>query len=157
MNISKIHKRYSELLNNPRVLTNPEEFLGPNYKAVLNFWMILDDLSEDQWETIDDRLNEYLYYNLIGVMSMTGPTGKIFKISNPALMPVEEFKDNLSQIKIVELELFKSICEVVIMMMAGSNSDRVYTLTRATTELIGMHLLLDQQKPLTFFEMFLNL
>ncbi len=32
--ISKSHKRFSERLNNPRVLTNPKEFLGPNYEVV---------------------------------------------------------------------------------------------------------------------------
>jgi len=61
MKISKAHKRFSERLENPRVLTNPEEFLGPNYKAVLNFWMILDELSEDQWIVIKERYtNEVL-------------------------------------------------------------------------------------------------
>jgi hypothetical protein len=42
--ISKTHKLFSARLNNPRVLTNPEEFLGENFKAVLNFWILIDKL-----------------------------------------------------------------------------------------------------------------
>ncbi len=58
--ISKSHQRFSERLRNPRVLTNPEEFLGPNYKEVLNFWMILDELSKEQLRVVKER-DEALY------------------------------------------------------------------------------------------------
>jgi hypothetical protein len=33
----------------PDVLTEPEKYLGPNYKTVLNFWSFMDTLNEDQW------------------------------------------------------------------------------------------------------------
>ena len=56
---SKAHVRLAELLQDPRVLTNPEEFLGPNYKAVLDFWLSIDKLTEEQWETIDSRDLEF--------------------------------------------------------------------------------------------------
>jgi hypothetical protein len=58
--ISKIHKRFLESLNNPRVLENPEEFLGPNYKEVLNFWLILDELSEEQLRVVKERYWAFL-------------------------------------------------------------------------------------------------
>ena len=61
--ISKIHQRFSERLNNPRVLENPEEFLGENYKAVLNFWIILDELSKEQWRVVKERYDAFYWEN----------------------------------------------------------------------------------------------
>ncbi len=58
MKISKAHQKLSKLLNNPRVLEHPEEFLGPNWKAVLNFWLFLDTLISEQWEIIENRYQE---------------------------------------------------------------------------------------------------
>jgi hypothetical protein len=43
---SKIHQRFSERLKQPDALTNPEKYLGPNYKDVLNFWIYVDGLSD---------------------------------------------------------------------------------------------------------------
>jgi hypothetical protein len=48
MTHSKIHKRFSERLNQPDALTNPEKYLGPNWEDVLNFWIYLDTLSEQE-------------------------------------------------------------------------------------------------------------
>jgi hypothetical protein len=53
--ISKIHKLFSERVRSPRVLEFPEEFLGENYEAVLNFWLFLDDLSEEQLRVVKER------------------------------------------------------------------------------------------------------
>ena len=48
MKISKIHQEFSERLKEPRALTNPEDFLGPNWKDVINFWLYVDGLSYDE-------------------------------------------------------------------------------------------------------------
>ncbi len=48
MKISKIHQRFSEKLKEPRALTNPEDFLGPNWRDVINFWLFIDTLSEEE-------------------------------------------------------------------------------------------------------------
>ena len=40
----------SNLVENPDVLTNPERHFGPNYKALINFWIYWDSLS---WEQLD--------------------------------------------------------------------------------------------------------
>ncbi len=48
MKISQIHQRFFEKLNEPRALTNPEDFLGPNWKEVINFWFYVDGLSSDE-------------------------------------------------------------------------------------------------------------
>jgi hypothetical protein len=55
MTYSKIHKRFSERLKNPDVLKNPEKYLGPNYQDILNFWIYLDNLSEQEREEIGQR------------------------------------------------------------------------------------------------------
>jgi carbohydrate-binding DOMON domain-containing protein len=52
---SKTHQRFADELETQRALEYPEEFLGPNWKDVLNFWWFLDGLSEDQWEIVRQR------------------------------------------------------------------------------------------------------
>jgi hypothetical protein len=63
MTYSKIHKRFSERLNQPDALTNPEKYLGPNYQDVLNFWIYLDSLSDQEREELGQRYWD-LNYNV---------------------------------------------------------------------------------------------
>ena len=59
MKISKTHQRFSEELNEPRALTNPEDYLGPNWEDVINFWLYVDTLS------VEERGNiQLLFFNL---------------------------------------------------------------------------------------------
>ena len=37
------------------VLTDPEKYLGKNYKTVLNFWWTMDSLTEPQWNEVARR------------------------------------------------------------------------------------------------------
>jgi len=37
------------------VLTNPQDFLGPNYQTVLNFWTFMDSLTKDNWKEVASR------------------------------------------------------------------------------------------------------
>ncbi len=55
MTYSKIHKRFSERLEQPDALTNPEKYLGPNWEDVLNFWIYVDGLSDEEKYEMDDR------------------------------------------------------------------------------------------------------
>ncbi len=55
MKISKIHQEFSEQLNDPRALTHPEDFLGPNWKDLINFWLHVDGLSEEEKRKMNDR------------------------------------------------------------------------------------------------------
>jgi hypothetical protein len=60
MQYSKSHQKFAECLP-VRALAEPQEFLGPNYEAVLNFWWFLDTITEEQEEVVRDRydaLNE---------------------------------------------------------------------------------------------------
>jgi hypothetical protein len=55
MTYSKTHKRFADRPNNQRALEHPEEFLGVNYKDVLNFWWYLECLSEEQRKIVWER------------------------------------------------------------------------------------------------------
>jgi len=55
MPISKAHQNFSTELQNHEALTNPQDFLGPNYETVLNFWWTMDSLTEPQWEEVARR------------------------------------------------------------------------------------------------------
>jgi hypothetical protein len=55
MNYSKAHQKFSTELQNPEALTNPQDFLGPNYETVLNFWWTMDSLTETQWNEVARR------------------------------------------------------------------------------------------------------
>jgi hypothetical protein len=55
MNYSKTHQNFSTELQNPEALTKPQDFLGPNYETVLNFWWTMDSLTETQWNEVARR------------------------------------------------------------------------------------------------------
>jgi hypothetical protein len=55
VNYSKAHQKFSNELQNPEALTSPQDFLGPNYETVLNFWWFMDGLTADQWKEVARR------------------------------------------------------------------------------------------------------
>jgi hypothetical protein len=55
MNFSKAFKLMCEHENCNGALEDPEEFLGPNYETVLNFWSWIDTLTEDQKKEVNRR------------------------------------------------------------------------------------------------------
>ncbi len=127
--ISKIHQEFSRRLNNPRVLSNPEEFLGENYESVLNFWLIL---SEEQLRVVKERYRAFYdekYYEW----------RKAINLAREASNEVagEDYANDAS--------------------WAAHDATDSWVAAWATLELIGMHKILeDHQKPLTFFQMFLD-
>jgi hypothetical protein len=62
MKISKTHRRFSEELIEPKALTNPEDYLGPNWQDVINFWLFIDGLSESEISKIGDRYWDLDYH-----------------------------------------------------------------------------------------------
>jgi hypothetical protein len=131
--ISKIHQAFSRRLNNPRVLENPEEFLGPNFEAVLNFWLILDDLSEEQLEVVNKR--HFVF----------------FKENRSEWCKVVDLAIDVSE----EVVGLGYAYEASWAAEDVTKSNAAACL--ATRELIAMHKILeDHQKPLTFFPMFLE-
>jgi hypothetical protein len=55
MKISKTHQNFANCPGNARALRHQEEFLGPNWMDVLNFWIYLDTLSVKQLRIADSR------------------------------------------------------------------------------------------------------
>jgi hypothetical protein len=49
-----IHQRFSKELNEPKVLTNPEEFLGPNWQKVLDLWLAFDALDKEEINKMEE-------------------------------------------------------------------------------------------------------
>jgi hypothetical protein len=62
MNYSESHKRFASRLNyihninEQDGLEHPENYLGPNYKELLNYWFYRDSLSAKQWNVYWDRV-----------------------------------------------------------------------------------------------------
>jgi hypothetical protein len=130
--ISKIHKLFSERLNDPKVLTNPEEFLGENYKAVLNFWLILDDLSEEQWRVVNER---YLAFFNDNCSEWNRAANLAWNASKEVVG--EDYADDA--------------------FWATYDDTNSWAACWVTSELIAMHKILeDHQQPLIFFPMFLK-
>jgi hypothetical protein len=130
--LSKSHKRFSERLNNPRVLTNPEEFLGPNFEAVLNFWLILDELSEEQLKIVKERYDTFWDENF-------SEWRKAINLAREASNEVAG-EDYVNDAR-----------------WAAYYATKTSVARWTTRELIAMHKILeDHQKPLTFFPMFLE-
>jgi hypothetical protein len=127
--ISKTHKRFSERVRNTRVLENPEEFLGPNFESVLNFWLILDDLSEEQWRVINER------YWAENCSEWRKATDLALAASIEVVGRGYAYKAGWATYDVTKSEAAEWI----------------------TRELIAMHKILeDHQQPLTFFDMFLE-
>jgi hypothetical protein len=61
MKISKAHQRFSEELNESRALTHPQEYLGLNWRDVINFWFYIDTLSWGE-KKMNDRYRTLKYY-----------------------------------------------------------------------------------------------
>jgi hypothetical protein len=55
MKISKIHQGFANRLYPQDALNHPENFLGPNWREVINFWLYLDTLTEDQLRVAQKR------------------------------------------------------------------------------------------------------
>jgi hypothetical protein len=64
MNYSYYHKAFTNRLNyhydinKQDVLDHPENYLGPNYKELLNFWFYWDSLSDEKKNVFNGRLLE---------------------------------------------------------------------------------------------------
>jgi hypothetical protein len=117
--ISKIHQAFSEELNKPEALTNPEKYLGPNWEDVLNFWIYVDTLSDEERKEMSDR-----YWELDNVVL----DSSYFAARNAA----EE----------VVGEDFRYAAWLAAWFVTG----RRVVFGNATEELIGYHKLLEQGK-----------
>ena len=136
MNYSKTHQRFSTYLKAPESLERPEDFLGPNYAAVLNFWSWTATLTARQSNKIALRwqILSQLEYN-----------------------PVE-IADDASYA--VDPKAAHAAWEATwpgSWRNGSAMPDAVRAITWATQELIGMHILLERGNQLVFAPMFDNI
>ena len=127
MKISSTHYIFSELLNAERALECPEEFLGPNWKDVLNFWIYLDTLSVEQRHMVGQSIWDLA--DLVGVSSFQLAWDAACGVTNVHIANV----------------VFDATSKTSV---AGCGASR---------ELIGAHKIFEQGNTLTFVPLFLNL
>jgi hypothetical protein len=137
MKISTTHQEFAEVLENQRALDHPEEFLGPNWKDVLNFWLFIDTLTQEQWNSIRNA-----YYSL----------------SRDELLGSQLAASDAARDDVWYDAWYAANAAVTVAMAVAGNSARYagYASGYATQELIGSHILQEQGKSLVFLQMFLN-
>ena len=118
---------------NDDILSRPEDFLGPNYQTVLNFWMFLDSLSEEQWKEVMKRDVDMEVY-------------MVEDASETATDSVRKMFPDFFNGENTHFTLFYN-----------SNIGAPDTTWDATCELIAMNSLLEEGKSLTFVPLFSNL
>jgi hypothetical protein len=128
MNYSKAHQKFSTELQNPEALTSPQDFLGPNYETVLNFWWTIDGLTETQWNEVARRYRALDYAAGDAAGSAAGSASRA--AAGYAAWSAAWY---------------------------ASRAAAVSASRAATYELMGMHTLLNDGKTLLFVPLFENL
>jgi hypothetical protein len=128
MTYSKTHKRFSERLNQPAALTDPAKYLGPNYQDVLNFWIYLDNLSDEEKKEMGQRYRDLN--------------------DNVRWSAIDAARDAADEVVGWE---FRYAAWNVALNVTGR-----WVFSRATVELIAHHKLLEQNKTLTFLPLCVN-
>ena len=136
MNHSKAHQNFSNRLENPEALTSPQDFLGPNYQTVINFWWFMDSLSEDQWKEVARRYDalDTAAWNAARAAAKYAARDTAYNAARNAAW-----------------DAAWDAARVAARDAAG------YAAGYATSELIGMHTLLNDGKELLFVPLFNDL
>ena len=128
LDFSKTHQRFAYWFGNPDAIEHPENYLGPNWETVINFWKWIDKLSEEQLEVAYDRY---------------------WKASNNSYE--EWFTARCTAWDASKDVVGEKVSNAVWLANPGA------VVSRATQELIGMHKLIEQGKQPYFIPMFDNL
>jgi predicted double-glycine peptidase len=126
--ISKAHRTFAIIIKQD-VLTHPENYLGPNWEEVINFWLYLDNLSYDQLRVVYDR------YLTLSDEEWNRASVKTFDAAEATTRYYLSAKSSAHK----------------------SVSYANYAACRATEELIGLDKLLEQGHQPVFFPMFLDI
>ena len=126
------------------VLTNPQKYLGPNWDKVLEFWHKLDSLTEEQWKIVTDRYRnlDYSAKRAAREAAWEARCGSTYLVDVASVVTVDAAKTAAS--KGAAGDAAASVVAVDASLAAGY----------ATLELMSMHILLEQDKKLTFVPMF---
>ena len=133
MTYSKAHRYFSEYLENPEALTNPQKFLGPNSETVLNFWKWMDSLNQEQWTIVADR-----YRNLDYDALFAAREAAVDAAWEAASVAAVNAAWDAASVAAVNAAWFAAVDAAA----------------SATNELMGMHLLFEKGKKLTFVPLF---
>ena len=136
MNYSKIHQRFAR--DEVDRLTDPEQYMGPNYKEILNFWWFLEGLNDSQWKNVGER------FYLLGE--------NLESIKHNKLVVDNSLKVQTAVDNKVIWGTAQRVCEG-----EGRHHDQVYAVEWATDELISMHLTLEQGHSLVYVPLFNDL
>jgi hypothetical protein len=135
MNYSKAHQNFSNRLQEPEALTNPQDFLGPNYEAVINFWWYMDSLTKDQWKEVARR----------------------YRALDPAAEYAAWPAAKYAACYAARSAAWDATWDVAWSAAGNVAWDARYAAGYATYELIGMHTLLNEGKDLLFVPLFNDL
>ena len=150
MNFSKSHQNFNNHFGgNYDVLEHPENFLGPNYQTVLNFWSWIDTLNVQQiaklgkcYYSVEAVDREIAWSIVRGITESTvGRSNRTGTFSSTELTPL--------------LALYGSrylTGDIQISYYGAKTCTKI-----AAYELISMHILLEQDCGLFFVPMFENL
>lgn len=131
MKYSTTHLRLSNNLNSPDVLTDPQDFLGPNYKTVLNFWTYLDSLSSEQ-------------------LTRVGEIALSAQIDWDNFIEIRDEAEST-----IGLDFLVSVCEVNCSDIVEHLDEYITeAISMATEEIIGMHKIFEKNNSLLYVPMF---
>jgi hypothetical protein len=130
---STTHQKYAEIMNNDDILTQPEDFLGPNYETVLNFWWHLETLTKEQLELSDIR-----YYD--------------YKLRLQRYNIIIKYAYNMCESNSLDCAL-----DATRQISHGIKQDFCYIAAPVTYELIALQTILDAGEDLIFVPMLSNL
>ena len=134
MIISKPHQQFANYLqqdhNIPKqqVLNQPENYLGSNWEAVINFWIYLDTLTEEQLKVVNER------YWALSDEERYKAKNKVFEAANETT------------------KYAGYVADAAYWIVFYAKWAAAY----ATYELIALEKLLDQGYELVIFPLFLN-
>lgn len=126
MNYSKTHLKLSKDLNSPDILTDPRDFLGPNYVTAINFWLYIDSYKSNQREEVSKRY-DIIDYGSKYAAKITAENAAVKAVSNN---------------------------NVYAAASSASGGALWAPAWFATCELIGMNYIIEEGKSLTFVPLF---
>jgi hypothetical protein len=139
MNYSKSHQYFNNHLGGEYpVLSQPENFLGPNYEAVLNFWSWIDTLTDQQMDKLGrcyHSSDEYVRQNAWNISrefatTAVGHSNRVATFVSTEITPIARYQ------------------------YRDSHNGAMRCAKLAAYELISMHILLEQGHKLFFVPMF---
>jgi hypothetical protein len=137
MSYSKIHRGFANWYGDEKILDTPQYFLGPNYETVLNFWWWIDSFNEEQQKMVAERYSQMCFHPRNEASKNAWFAARQNSLNEKVC---DTLWDSIVSDKRITnpnaIETFKFVCG------------------RATYELMGMHILFEQGKKLTFVPMF---